>query len=297
MKNEKLYKNSRLSLLKLFADQSDKLFDLGIIRTDSFTGEIGEYIASKIFGFDLESRSMKSIDGIGKDGTKFQVKSKVVLRNNYSIRVTINKSKIDKLIIVYFNFDYYPLKIIEIDSESLSSNTVNISNKLLKAIDYIEYKHDYILSKINRNSLDEIIKFGKVYKSLLDNNIIRTRRIVGDIGEYYASLYMKLYLNENVNEKGVDAYDRDGRSYEIKTRRVYDSGRRKSDTRRLNNLDGKLSDYLVVVVLGKNFSCDGMWCMPMNNIKNKKSATLRIVNNTKGVKCIVPSKVSWLICE
>lgn len=37
----------RETLLKEFANCSDKLFTLGIIRTDSFTGEIGEFIASK----------------------------------------------------------------------------------------------------------------------------------------------------------------------------------------------------------------------------------------------------------
>ena len=39
----------RETLLKEFANCSDKLFTLGIIRTDSFTGEIGEFIASKYF--------------------------------------------------------------------------------------------------------------------------------------------------------------------------------------------------------------------------------------------------------
>ena len=37
----------RETLLKEFANCSDKLFTLGIIRTDSFTGEIGEFIASE----------------------------------------------------------------------------------------------------------------------------------------------------------------------------------------------------------------------------------------------------------
>ena len=35
--------------LEDFANASDKLFELGVITTDSFTGEIGEYIACKYF--------------------------------------------------------------------------------------------------------------------------------------------------------------------------------------------------------------------------------------------------------
>ena len=34
-------------LLKEFASQSDKLFNLAVLRSDSFTGDIGEFIARK----------------------------------------------------------------------------------------------------------------------------------------------------------------------------------------------------------------------------------------------------------
>lgn len=49
----------RETLLKEFANCSDKLFTLGIIRTDSFTGEIGEFIASKYFKLSLAGKSTK----------------------------------------------------------------------------------------------------------------------------------------------------------------------------------------------------------------------------------------------
>ena len=51
-----MYDKNKLQLLKDFADQSDKLFDLKIIRTDSFTGEIGEYVASVLFDFKKTER-------------------------------------------------------------------------------------------------------------------------------------------------------------------------------------------------------------------------------------------------
>ena len=50
----------RETLLKEFANCSDKLFTLGIIRTDSFTGEIGEFIASKYFKLILAGKSTKA---------------------------------------------------------------------------------------------------------------------------------------------------------------------------------------------------------------------------------------------
>ena len=51
-------------LLQKFTDYSDKLFELGIISTDSFTGEIGEYIACKHFKLEKTYRVTKSIDGV-----------------------------------------------------------------------------------------------------------------------------------------------------------------------------------------------------------------------------------------
>ena len=67
----------RETLLKEFANCSDKLFTLGIIRTDSFTGEIGEFIASKYFKLSLAGKSTKAYDGVCPKGYKYQIKSKV----------------------------------------------------------------------------------------------------------------------------------------------------------------------------------------------------------------------------
>ena len=85
-----------------------------------------------------------------------------------------------------------------------------------------------------------------------------------------------------------------GLRFEIKTRRVYESGRRCSETRRINNLIGKDADYLIVVTIDRAFRCSGMWIMPMRNIMNPKSAHLGIVNTTLGVKNLIPSKIDWL---
>ena len=49
-----------------------------------------------------------------------------------------------------------------------------------------------------------------------------------------------------------------------------------------------------MVTLNHAFECSGMWIMPMKNIINPKSANLKIVNTTIGVKNLVPSQISWL---
>lgn len=105
---------------------------------------------------------------------------------------------------------------------------------------------------------------------------------------------MNLKLCSNTNEKGLDAISHDGLTFEIKTRRVYDSDRRTTNTRRINGLKGKNADYLIVVTLNHAFECSGMWIMPMKNVINPESAHLTIVNKTIGVKNLVPSQINWL---
>ncbi len=288
-----MIEKEKQKLLKKFADQSDKLFELGIIRTDSFTGEIGEYVASILFSLKNTERVTRAIDGIDKNGKKYQVKAKVVETDKLSYGIgNLDITEIDYLVIVYFDLYYTPKKVIRIHSTQLPKGKVNISNKFLNSIEYDIFEKSDI--KIPKSKQIEITKFGQYYELLRKNKIIRSRRIVGDLGEFYACQYLNLKLNENKNEKGVDAIDKNGIKYEVKTRRVYESGRRTGKTRRLNNLVGKSSEILVVVVLDRGFNCAGMWTIPMKNISNPKSAHLQIVNTTQGVKNIVKSKIDWL---
>jgi hypothetical protein len=139
----------------------------------------------------------------------------------------------------------------------------------------------------------EIKKFGRIYNKLIQENIIKSKRVVGDLGEYYASKQLNLILNSNNSEKGYDAVDKNGETYEIKARRVYDSERRKSNTRRIRIL-GKTAKWLIVVTLDKSFECNGMWKMLMKDVNNPKSAHLGVVKTTKDVQIIINSKIEWL---
>lgn len=287
------FNKKKQQLLNDFANQSDKLFDLGIIRTDSFTGEIGEYVASKVFKFRKTDRVTRAVDGIDSKGKTYQVKAKVIESDkvNYGIG-NLDIESIDYLVIVYFTPNYETKRLIQIKSAQLSKGKVGISNKFLNSINYNSI--DGSEMKLPNSKQKEIKKFGELYCLLQSEGIIRSRRIVGDLGEFYASQELNLTLNENQNEKGVDAYDKEGIKYEIKTRRVYESGRRTGKSRRLNNLVGKDSKYLVVVALDRSFRCAGMWLIPMANVYKPKSAHLKIVNTTPGTKRIVNSRISWL---
>ena len=280
------------NLLRQFADQSDKLFKLQIIRTDSFTGEIGEFVAKEHFKLTLASKVERAVDGTDPYGYKYQVKSKV-MTNKGSLRVTkLDIYEVDYLCAVFFDTLYNPIRIIRLQQEFFPGPNFSINNKFLKGKEYNEYLgYDINLNPVTQKELNV---FGELFIKLKESGIVHSRRIVGDIGEYYACDEMGLIRNLNNTEKGFDAKDSQGNTYEIKTRRVYESGRRKSNTRRLNNLVDKTANFLIVVVLDRSFSCDGMWKMPLSNVVNPKSANLSIVKNTLETETIISTSIDWL---
>lgn len=278
------------SLLEDFANASDELFGLGVITTDSFTGEIGEYVACQFFHLKKAARVTKAIDGICPNGYKYQVKAKIVSSNIFSYNITnLSPQYFDFLVVVYFDKNYNILKVIRVPSHKIEGTTFHITHTVLT--NYECNIKDFHLSKKIQSA---IYRFAEIYNSLEEKKIIKSRKIVGDIGEFYACKVLNLSLCSNQNTKGYDATNQKGLKFEIKTRRVYESGRRDSKTRRINNLSGKDADYLIVVTIDRYFRCSGMWIMPIASIINPKSAKLSIVNNTPGVKNLVPSKISWL---
>lgn len=289
-KNKVMFTKTQEKLLNNFADKSDQLFDLGIISTDSFTGEIGEYVVCKHFNLKKSSRVTKAIDGVSATGDKYQIKAKVVSKNNFNYSLKNLPFKLfDFLAIVYFDNLYSPLKIILIPSKKIKNGEVKITASSISNYENIDAEK----IKIPLKCKNAILEFSTAYNDLEKAGIIRSRRIVGDVGEFYACKNLNLIQCANKNDKGLDARHENGLTFEIKTRRVYESGRRVCETRRLNNLIAKSADYLIVVTLDRSFKCVGMWLIPMKNLTNPKSATLKVVNNTVGTLNIVPSKIDW----
>ena len=281
---------TQTELLKKFADLSDQLFEHGVISTDSFTGEIGEYYACQLFNLDKTKRVTRAVDAIGKDGKRYQVKAKVVKGSfNYSIK-KLETDLFDYLIVVYFDRSYSLLKVLKIESGLIKDSQISITQSNLTT-----YEIAFNKTLINSSKIQQTIQlFADAYNNLETHKIIRSRRIVGDLGEFYAASKLNLTLSNLKNEKGIDARDATGLMYEIKTRRVYSSGRRISETRRINNLVGKHADYIVVVTLDRCFQCSGMWIMPTKNIVNPKQAKLQIVNTTPETYTVVSSTIPWL---
>ncbi|MBK7040332.1 MAG: hypothetical protein IPH46_07660 [Bacteroidetes bacterium] len=179
-----MFTKSQQALLDNFADQSDNLFNLGIITSDSFTGEIGEYIACKHFKLRKTDRSTKAVDGMCELGLYYQVKATVDSNDNYRLNISgLDTTSFTYLVIVYLDDDYCPLRIARIPATEISGSKISITSSLLASgIEIFERN----AIKISPKNIVALREFAKANKALAGAGIIRSKRVVGDIGEYYA---------------------------------------------------------------------------------------------------------------
>lgn len=119
-----------------------------------------------------------------------------------------------------------------------------------------------------------ILAYGHILGAMRKRGIIRTKNVVGDLGESYAQLefserndFPSLTLAP-ANEKDIDAFDADGKRYSIKS--VSKTSVKRTSSIHLEQThreDDKRFDYLLVVVLEDTmelsdiyqFSWDQFW--------------------------------------
>jgi hypothetical protein len=282
---------SQQRLLTEFASASDLLLDLGVIRSDSFWGEIAEYLACRALKLTLATRSTAHFDAYCVNKRRYQIKSKIASKSDTQYRFTPrNPLEVDFLVVVWYDQKFVPQHI----------SCASINGEQTKILKFSAAPDDEQIFTIKSLRLPATVKdaindFRELFWNLLETGIVRSTRIVGDIGELFAAKHLTLTLAENINQKGYDAIDTNEVRYEIKTRRIYESDRRTSRVRRLNNFSGKSADVLIVVALDREFRCAGMWSIPYQNVAQLNSLYVTIVNKAEGVKCLVPSTISWLV--
>ena len=120
--------------------------------------------------------------------------------------------------------------------------------------------------KIKKLSVQELAKLispsSDAYLELKDRGILRTKNVVGELGEYYAiDFYNKNSQLPNLTPappgvKNVDALSRDGEIYSIKTV-TSRKGTTGSfwDPKSIEKNEKKF-DYLLIVILDNNYSLD-----------------------------------------
>ena len=76
---------SPIELLTLHARIAEALRERGITRSSNNpTGDLAEYLFCKAFGWQQADNSNRSIDAIGQEGLRYQIKGRRVTRHNKS---------------------------------------------------------------------------------------------------------------------------------------------------------------------------------------------------------------------
>lgn len=127
----------------------------------------------------------------------------------------------------------------------------------------------------------ELKIIAEALKSLTHDKIIRSKNLVGDLGEYYCKEMFGLTIVENYVNKGFDAIDNKGLKVEIKTRRIPD-GKSKVIFR------GFDFDYCLYVELDEYFELNRIVKVSSFEIQNnldKRGDRLSVskINKTKHV--------------
>jgi len=166
----------RAHLLEVFAQASDALFDAGITRSDSFTGDIGEFVAARTLGLALEGRNTATIDAT-KDGKRYQVKSIANANRHAAVSLVGLKSGFEILVCVRLSSLYEPVEVIEVDHEDLPKGTRSVNESLLRVLPCT--RHTSFPAAVT-SALPLLRAFGRARQALLDNGIIRSSRVVGE---------------------------------------------------------------------------------------------------------------------
>lgn len=176
-----MFTSDQYKILERFAELSDQLFEVDVISTDSFTGEIGEYLACSHFHLKKIARVTEAIDGVCSLGKKYQVKSKVFSKNSSLFRVDKLMPKLfDYLILVFLDTSYNPIKIIRVSSKFILNDKFSLTASNIYNFEYIDKTNIYIQPRI-KILLNE---FASTVQLLKNEKIIRSSKIVGDIGEF-----------------------------------------------------------------------------------------------------------------
>jgi len=134
----------------------------------------------------------------------------------------------------------------------------------------------------------------RLYAEILDEmkgrEMIRSANAIpGDLGERFVKHRLDLELVPN-SVKGYDAVDANGTKYQIKTRRIT----RRNPSRQLGafrDLDQRLFDYCIVVILQEDFTPTELWQVPHRVIAAYAKET------TRGFKRVVFSGAILQVSE
>ena len=106
----------------------------------------------------------------------------------------------------------------------------------------------------NQRIQEILTEMAKLERTLIDLQVIRSSKLVAELGEYYASQTYGLQYSQNKVQKGYDLIDSKGTRYQVKCRRIFDNPSRKSKSKHLiKGLEKEGYDIAIIVEIGRDY--------------------------------------------
>lgn len=98
------------------------LVDLGLIRSRNLVGDLGEAIAARFYGVELEPPSTPGYDLVSPDGQRVQVRALRCTPDRTRRRIGLMKEPYDLLLAMRLNEDFSPREAIEVPRATIQQH-------------------------------------------------------------------------------------------------------------------------------------------------------------------------------
>jgi len=257
-------------------------FLLGMNTFMSPLADFGEYLASKILNFSLNSsRSNKGYDGICNKGIRYEIKTKEFSTNKIHSKKFRNKGINNPDIIVFVFLHISDKTKCYIDSKEIifkDENSVTIKSNNPDFKNVIDYFSIIKVIPLIDQIFDAYYQYKEQIGLLKSLGVIRTNTAIsGELGEYYFKNIFDVESFEFHNP-GFDFKSKDGVRFELKTRQScannYDGSIVHCFTERcsFDGLEKKIKnkgfDTLVGCFLEYDYSLIGFVFIPIDEVEN-----------------------------
>ena len=96
-----------------------ELMRLGVVRSRTLVGDLGEALAARFYGVDLAPASTPGYDLVTREGARVQVKTLRTTPGNWRTSMGVMGRPYDLVLAIRLDEDYRPLEAIEVPREVL----------------------------------------------------------------------------------------------------------------------------------------------------------------------------------
>ncbi|MBL7075262.1 hypothetical protein ISS37_08515 [candidate division KSB1 bacterium] len=117
-------------------------------------------------------------------------------------------------------------------------------------------------------------KYNKIEERLKELKIVRTRKVIPEIGEWYVSILFNYKINTNPSEKGFDCIDpKTGKKIEVKTIRKSESNPVGCWLSK-DKVERQIFNELIILRLGDNFRIRQLFKLDRDDISEENFSLL-----------------------